>query len=53
MTDEPMVCEQCGAELDEREQQMVLHRGGPVVCAVHMAQTVETDEDSLGAQTEL
>jgi hypothetical protein len=58
MTDQPMptdhaVCEECGATLTEPELQLVLERGGPVLCSVHLAEIVELDEDSLAADTQL
>ena len=39
-------CEECGAKLTERELELVLERGGPTLCAIHMADTVAvSDED--------
>jgi hypothetical protein len=46
-------CETCGATLTELELQLVLNRGGPVLCSKHMADEVSDDTDSLGANTEL
>ncbi|HWI22192.1 MAG TPA: hypothetical protein VNT22_06215 [Baekduia sp.] len=46
-------CETCGATLTELEMQIVLKRGGPVLCSEHMADEVSDDTDSLGANTEL
>ena len=53
MQNPPMHCEECGATLTQHEEQIVLNRGGPVLCSVHMADEVEQDEDSLGADTQL
>lgn len=50
---EDATCEECGAHLSEAELQIVLNRGGPVLCSEHIADIVEQDEDSLGAKTEL
>jgi hypothetical protein len=55
-TDSPTedeTCEECGAHLTEPEMQLVLKRGGPVRCSVHMADVVAEDTDSLGAENEL
>jgi hypothetical protein len=46
-------CEECGARLTQQEMKIVLNRGGPVMCSKHMADVVEKDDDSLGAETEL
>lgn len=46
-------CEKCGAALSDPEMQIVLNRGGPVLCSLHVADVVEQDDDSLGAETEL
>jgi hypothetical protein len=31
-------CEECGARLTARELELVLERGGPTLCTVHMAE---------------
>jgi hypothetical protein len=41
-------CEECGAKLTARELELVLERGGPTLCTIHMAEVVpvaETDDD--------
>jgi hypothetical protein len=38
-------CEECGARLTEREQQVVLERGGPTLCAIHLADVVPVGEE--------
>ena len=38
-------CEECGAKLTERELQLVLERGGPTLCNIHMAEVVAVAED--------
>jgi hypothetical protein len=38
-------CEECGARLTERELQLVLERGGPTLCSIHMADVVAVVED--------
>jgi hypothetical protein len=38
-------CEECGARLTERELQLVLERGGPTLCSIHMAEVVAVAED--------
>lgn len=48
-----LVCEECGATLTQREALTVADRGGPILCTVHLADVVEDDEDSLGADTQL
>jgi hypothetical protein len=43
-------CEECGAKLTERELQLVLERGGPTLCSIHMADTVAVgDEEDAAA----
>ena len=37
-------CEECGAKLTERELAVVLERGGPTLCTIHMAELVAVDE---------
>lgn len=50
---EDATCVRCGAHLTDSEMQLALNRGGPVVCSLHMADVVENDTDSLGAENEL
>jgi hypothetical protein len=38
-------CEECGAKLTEQEMQLVLERGGPTLCSIHMADVVPLAED--------
>jgi hypothetical protein len=38
-------CEECGARLTEHELQLVLERGGPTLCSIHMADVVAVAED--------
>jgi hypothetical protein len=38
-------CEECGARLTERELELVLERGGPTLCSIHMAEVVAVAED--------
>jgi len=38
-------CEECGAKLTAHEQQLVLERGGPSLCAIHAADLVPAGED--------
>jgi hypothetical protein len=38
-------CEECGARLTERELQLVLERGGPTLCTIHMNDVVPVVED--------
>jgi hypothetical protein len=46
-------CEECGAELTPRELELVIERGGPTLCSIHMAEFVavaaedEAADDSL------
>jgi hypothetical protein len=41
-------CEECGAELTEREKAAVLESEGPNLCAIHAAEQVSLgDEDTL------
>jgi hypothetical protein len=44
-------CEECGARLTAREQQVVLERGGPTLCAIHLADIV-ADEAEAGPEPE-
>jgi hypothetical protein len=38
-------CEECGAELTEREKAVVLEAGGPNLCAIHAADEVPLSEE--------
>ena len=38
-------CEECGAKLTQREMELVLERGGPTLCSIHMAEVVPVGED--------
>ena len=38
-------CEECGAKLTPRELELVLERGGPTLCTVHMNDVVPVNED--------
>jgi hypothetical protein len=42
-------CEECGATLTPSEIALVLERGGPTLCSIHMADVVPVaaDEDEL------
>jgi hypothetical protein len=31
-------CEECGAKLTPREVELALERGGPTLCAIHLAE---------------
>ena len=43
-------CEECGTQLTEREMQLALERGGPVLCSVHAADVASlADDDDTGA----
>ncbi|MBI5106478.1 MAG: hypothetical protein HZB46_16090 [Solirubrobacterales bacterium] len=40
-------CEECGAKLTPRELELVLERGGPSLCTIHMNDVVPVnDEDA-------
>jgi hypothetical protein len=39
-------CEECGAKLTPREQELVLERGGPALCSIHAAEVVPVGEDA-------
>ena len=39
-------CEECGAALTEREIELALESGGPNLCSVHRAESVELDDPS-------
>jgi hypothetical protein len=43
-------CEECGAKLTAREQQLALERGGPNLCTVHAAEYVPLGDDETGEQ---
>jgi hypothetical protein len=43
-------CEECGAQLTQREIQIALEDGGPNLCSVHRAEALELDEP--GDQTD-
>ena len=38
-------CEECGAKLTERELELVLERGGPSLCSIHMAEVTAVGDD--------
>ena len=38
-------CEECGAKLTARELELTLERGGPTLCAIHLADVAEPDAD--------
>jgi hypothetical protein len=38
-------CEECGAKLTQRELELVIENGGPVLCTVHAAELVPVAED--------
>ena len=40
-------CEECGAKLTERELQLVLESGGPVLCTIHAAEVAPLTEDAV------
>ena len=33
-------CEECGAQLTDQELRLILERGGPTLCTVHMTEAV-------------
>lgn len=37
-------CEECGAQLTDREIELALERGGPSLCTVHAAETAPAEE---------
>jgi hypothetical protein len=39
-------CEECGAKLTARELELTLERGGPTLCAIHLADVVEVEDDA-------
>jgi hypothetical protein len=45
-------CEECGAKLTARELELALERGGPTLCAIHLADleaAVVDDDPDAGA----
>ena len=38
-------CEECGAQLTKREIELALESGGPNLCAVHRAESLELDDE--------
>jgi hypothetical protein len=43
-------CEECGAKLTARELELTLERGGPTLCAIHLAELEAPDpDDEAGA----
>jgi hypothetical protein len=42
-------CEECGAELTEREMEQVLESGGPVLCTIHAQERLD---DAVEAEAE-
>ncbi len=43
-------CEECGAKLTPREQEVALENGGPALCAIHTAEVVPVDEELAEAE---
>jgi hypothetical protein len=39
-------CEECGAKLTTSELALVIERGGPTLCSIHMADVVFVGEDA-------
>jgi hypothetical protein len=39
-------CEECGAQLTEREMQTVLESGGPVLCTIHAQERLDDVVDA-------
>lgn len=37
-------CEECGAQLNQREMELALEDGGPNLCSVHRAEALELDQ---------
>jgi hypothetical protein len=37
-------CEECGAQLTQREIEIALEEGGPNLCSVHRAEALELEE---------
>jgi hypothetical protein len=46
-------CEECGARLTEQELQLVLERGGPTLCTIHMNDVVPVAEDESAPDADL
>jgi hypothetical protein len=46
-------CEECGARLTERELQLVLERGGPTLCTIHLNEVVPVVEDDADPDADL
>lgn len=44
-------CEECGAELTEREKAAVLESGGPNLCSIHAAEQVPLAEEEAIDET--
>lgn len=42
-------CEECGAKLTDAELQLVIERGGPTLCSIHMAEVVPVTADDAEA----
>ena len=42
-------CEECGAQLTERELELVLESGGPVLCTIHAQERLD---DAVEAEAE-
>ena len=45
-------CEECGAELTQRELEQVIESGGPALCTIHAAEVVPVAEEE-GLEAEL
>ena len=46
-------CEECGARLTEQELKLVLERGGPTLCTIHMNDVVPVVEDDSDPDADL
>ena len=43
-------CEECGTPLTEREMQLALERGGPVLCSIHASEVAPLEgDDDIGS----
>jgi uncharacterized protein with PIN domain len=40
-------CEECGAELTQRELEQVIESGGPALCTVHAQEVVSVADEDL------
>ena len=40
-------CEECGAELTDQELRLILERGGPNLCTVHMSEIAPVAEEDV------